>query len=122
MIIAADSTPLIHLSTVSDLGLLQKLSGRILIPEAVRGEIVAGGPGLMRQAHFLLMDERRAVTHARFLGIEVLRTLGIYDYAKRLGLIKAVRPKIDALRQQGFWLSEKDYQEAIRSFGEHDPQ
>ena len=46
MIIAADSTPLIHLSTVSDLGLLQKLFGRILIPEAVRGEIVAGGPGL----------------------------------------------------------------------------
>ena len=46
MIVAADSTPLIHLSTVSDLGLLQKLFGKILIPEAVRGEIVAGGPRL----------------------------------------------------------------------------
>ena len=162
MTVVADSTPLIHLSRISDLTLLRKLFGGILIPEAVQREVVIEGRSLpgarqvseaigdwievvrvsdpvaissliaernldrgeaeaivltqSRRADFLLMDERRAVACARSLGLEVFRTLAIYDYAKRLGVIQKIRPKIDSLRRLGFWLSEKDYEDVLRTF------
>jgi len=65
-------------------------------------------------AHLALLDEERAVAYARRLGMNVLRTVGVYMEAKRLGLIPSVREKLDRLRQEGFWLKEKDYEAILK--------
>ena len=69
-------------------------------------------------AHLTLLDEERAVAYARRLGMNVLRTAGVYMEAKRLGLIPWVREKLDRLRQEGFWLKDEDYEAIIRQAGE----
>lgn len=71
-----------------------------------------------RQADLILMDDQRAVTVARRLGLEVLRTPGLYRLAKARGLIEAVRPRLDRLRQFGFWLSDRDRDRVLREAGE----
>ena len=43
MTVISDSTPLIHLSAVSDVSLLRDLFGTIVIPEAVFHEVVTAG-------------------------------------------------------------------------------
>ena len=45
MTVVSDSTPLIHLSSVGDLGLLRDLFGRIKISQAVFHEVVTYGRG-----------------------------------------------------------------------------
>ena len=45
MIVVVDSTPLIHLSSASDLVLLKNLFGSVIIPPAVHDEVVAQGKG-----------------------------------------------------------------------------
>lgn len=45
MIVVCDSSPIIGLSAVGKLSLLQQLYGKILIPESVAREIATGGPG-----------------------------------------------------------------------------
>jgi hypothetical protein len=66
----------------------------------------------------VLLDDRAAVLWARDLGLTVLPTATIYTHAKRRGLIPAVRPKLDQLRQAGFWLKAADHQEILRLVGE----
>ena len=46
MIIVADAGPLIHLSKIGHLHLLQELYGRIIVPAAVYEEVVVRGAGL----------------------------------------------------------------------------
>ena len=45
MIVVSDASPIIGLAAVGRLGLLQDLYGRVLMPEAVREEVAAAGPG-----------------------------------------------------------------------------
>jgi uncharacterized protein len=70
------------------------------------------------RAQLLLLDEQRAVEYARGLGMNVMRTGGIYVEAKRLGLIEAIRGRLDQLRQEGFWLKERDYERILKEAGE----
>ena len=44
MIVVSDTSAIINLAAVGQLHLLSQLYGTVLIPRAVRGEIVAGGP------------------------------------------------------------------------------
>lgn len=69
-------------------------------------------------AHLLLADDRRAVEVARDLGYEVLRTPGIYKLAKEAGLVSEGRPRLDRLRETGFWLSKRAYYSVLRDVGE----
>jgi predicted nucleic acid-binding protein len=69
-------------------------------------------------AEALLVDEQRAVALARRLGLPVVRTTALYVAAKRLGLLETVRPKLDALRAFGFWLSDAGYASVLRAAGE----
>ena len=48
-------------------------------------------------------------------------TAAVVALAKRTGVIDQVRPVIDQLRQQGFRLSEKLYEEVLRAAGEWPP-
>ena len=66
----------------------------------------------------LLLDEQRAVTYARSLGLKVVRTPLIYTEAKLRGRIITVREKLDALRREDFWLKDRDYEAILKTAGE----
>jgi uncharacterized protein len=70
------------------------------------------------RASMILMDDRLAVMHARALGFRVSPTVAIYIRAKRLGLIKSVKDKVDQLRSVGFHLSERDHRAVLTAAGE----
>jgi predicted nucleic acid-binding protein len=64
-----DSTPIIALALIGELELLHRLYGQVVIPPAVRRELLGGGPGAigraeLRQAPWIqvipLQDSRRA--------------------------------------------------------------
>lgn len=44
-IVVVDTSPLIYLSSLGDILILKELFGKILIPEAVRKEVMSGGKG-----------------------------------------------------------------------------
>ncbi len=69
-------------------------------------------------AVLLLVDERRAVRHARQAGIRIMRTPMVFAEAKRLGLIASFREKLEQLRQTGFWLSDRDLQIIVQQVEE----
>ena len=66
----------------------------------------------------LLMDERRGVKCARSRGMTVIRTPLIYADAKILGLVANIRLKLDALRVNGFHLSDSHYEMILEELGE----
>jgi predicted nucleic acid-binding protein len=66
----------------------------------------------------LLMDDSDGVRHAVALGLNVIRTPGIYRLAKEKGFVPAVAPKLAELRAAGFWLSDEHYRMILQSIGE----
>jgi predicted nucleic acid-binding protein len=66
----------------------------------------------------LLMDDGDGIKSALAVGANVIRTPGIYRLAKNTGLVKAVRPKLDHLRNAGFWLRDEHYRKILESVGE----
>lgn len=70
------------------------------------------------QVTLVLLDEDRAVRHARALGLSVLRTVGVLLQAKTQHLLPEVKPPLDTLRTLGFRLSAQVYQQALQYAGE----
>jgi hypothetical protein len=66
----------------------------------------------------ILLDEARAVQHARAMGLPVLRTVGLLLQGKAQGHLHLVQPDLDHLRLVGFRLSEAVYKSALRHAGE----
>ena len=67
----------------------------------------------------LRIDEVRGRRVATRLGLDVLDTAGVLLRAKRRGLVPAVRPLLDALREQhSFRLSNALYEQVAREAGE----
>jgi predicted nucleic acid-binding protein len=71
-----------------------------------------------RGAALVLIDEEQGSRRAEAMGFPVLRTVGILLQAKASGLIAAVKESLDALRAEGFRLSDEAYREALRKAGE----
>lgn len=112
MIVVSDTSALINLAAVGQLDLLRQLYGRVLIPTAVRAEILS-------KADLLLLDERRARQVAANLGVKVAGLIGVLLEAKHRRLLPAVKPVLDALiRQAGFWISHTLYDRTLQVAGE----
>ncbi|HLL73696.1 MAG TPA: DUF3368 domain-containing protein [Pyrinomonadaceae bacterium] len=70
------------------------------------------------QGHTIVLDDSQARAAARNLGLKVVGTIGILLKAKRGGVIPAIRPVIEALELNGFYLSDALREEALRLAGE----
>jgi predicted nucleic acid-binding protein len=65
-----------------------------------------------------ILDDLAARHCAASLGIPTQGTLGLMVVAKQLGLIPEVRPLIDAVRQAGFYVSDRLVERVLRTAGE----
>jgi len=66
----------------------------------------------------LLIDERKGRQIARNMGIRITGTLGILLQAKKLGLIKNIKPLLDRLITENIRISESLYSSILEQAGE----
>lgn len=66
----------------------------------------------------LVIDERLGREAGRRLGLTVSGTIGVLLEGKRRGLLPKILPQLEAMRQQGYWLSDELLALAVRLSGE----
>lgn len=87
-----------------------------------RGEAETIVLALELGADLVLLDERAGRRIAQHMGLKVMGVGGILLRAKSLGMIQAIQPLLDALREQaGFYLSQSVYEEILAQAGELNP-
>lgn len=69
-------------------------------------------------AAWVILDERPARRLAQSLGLSVMGTLGLLLAGKRRGLIGNVKPCLDSLLQQGFYIAPHLYKKVVTDAGE----
>lgn len=75
---------------------------------------------LAHEKHALLIiDERLGRSAARKLGLTITGVVGLLIKAKRAGYIPEVLPLLHALRERGYWLSDKILEVAAKQAEEH---
>ena len=80
-----------------------------------RGEAETIALAMQSSAGLILMDERKGRRIAREIyGFAVVGTGRVLIEAKKSGLIPAVRPLIDQMRDHGYWLSDRIVAEILR--------
>jgi len=99
----------VHRSAVSNRALVVALQR-----DLDRGEAESIALALELDADLVLLDEREGRRAARRLGLRVVGVLGLLLEAKAKGLVPALRPYLDALRERaGFYLSDGVYDYAL---------
>lgn len=91
---------------------------RLLLPVLDRGEAEVIALALERQAKLVLLDELTGRKVAQSLEMPVTGTVGILIRAKQKGLIPAVGPLLEKMRQCGIRYSERFIQAVLREVGE----
>ena len=84
------------------------------------GEWEALALAIELKADWIILDDLPARRSAEATGLTVIGTLGTLLAAKRAGLLKAVRPELDALLRTSFFLSPQLYDELLRAADEID--
>lgn len=69
-------------------------------------------------ANYVLMDERKGRRMLERLSIPKIGTIGILLRAKQEGVIEALRPELEKLRQYGFSLDPFLFDEVVKQAGE----
>ncbi len=69
-------------------------------------------------AVLVLLDETQAREKARSMGLPLTGTLGVLMRARRNGMLGSLRPVLDRLRQESFWIDERLYRKALEAVGE----
>ena len=110
----AIQAPWIRVQAVQDRRLVEALQ-----LELDKGEAEAIALAVERSADLLLIDELAGRRVAERLQVPTLGLLGVLLYAKRKGIIEAVRPILDELVQKaGFWVGKELYTRVLREAGE----
>jgi predicted nucleic acid-binding protein len=94
------------------------LDPRVLAWDLGSGETAVISLALSSPGAEVIIDDLQARKCASGLGLRVRGSLGVLLLAKHEGLISAVAPLIGALRDDGFYLSEALYRDALREAGE----
>jgi uncharacterized protein len=145
--VVADSTCLIGLERIEHLDILPALFEPILIPPAVQQEFGISLPWLQVEVPTdqgmvvalkmlvdqgeaeaialayqrklqIILDDRQARSVARNMGISFIGTVGVLVKAKQAALIPALKPLLDELELNGFYLNAALKAEAINIVGE----
>ncbi len=103
----------IEVRSPTDAPFLQLLRGELDDGEA-EGIALAAEVG----AGLILLDETQARQRARSVGLRTTGTLGILVRAREEGHLDALRPVLDRLRRESFWISERLYRRALGGVGE----
>jgi predicted nucleic acid-binding protein len=72
----------------------------------------------LASAGLLLIDDQAGRRAARQLGIAVTGVVGVLLKAKQDGHLSLIRPVVEAIRRQGYWLSDALVETAARLAGE----
>lgn len=98
--------------------LSQTIGSQILSASLGAGESEALSLALELKASLLILDERPARRLAGALGVPVIGTLGLLLKAKSLALIAELKPHLEVLLEQDFWISPALYKQVLKSAGE----
>ncbi len=66
-----------------------------------------------RNANLIIMDDGLARRHAKYLNMTVTGTIGVLLRAKDNGLIDFIRPILEKLVQNGFYISDNIYRKVL---------
>ncbi|MFN7119829.1 MAG: DUF3368 domain-containing protein [Saprospiraceae bacterium] len=99
--------------TPQDIKLVNKL-----LAELDLGEAQAIALALETNADYLLIDEKDGRLVAEDYHIPIVGTLGILLSAKQAKLINSIKSEMNALRQIGFWVSDRLYDKMLTISGE----
>jgi predicted nucleic acid-binding protein len=66
----------------------------------------------------IVLDDLDARRYARRSGLKPIGTLGLLLAAKRIGLITAIKPEVEALNKAGFYASQPLIAEILKEAGE----
>jgi predicted nucleic acid-binding protein len=69
-------------------------------------------------ADWVLMDEKKGRRKLTQLGLKKIGTVGILLKAKQVGLLSAIRPELERLRQQSFSISQAVIDAVLRQANE----
>lgn len=145
--VVSDSTCLIGLERIGELNILPALFDSVMIPPEVGREfgntfswlqienltsntlamalrlIVDSGEAeaiaLASEKNCLLIsDDKQARAAAKRLSISVIGTIGVLVRAKNSGVVSAIKPILDILEQNGFFISRALREEALKIVGE----
>ena len=101
--------------------LTQPIAPLVLRANLGAGESEALSLAVEIRADLLFVDERAGRRVAAALGLSVVGTLGVLLAAKRTGHIAEVRPLVDELLRQGFWVAPRLVKQALLAAGEEGP-
>ena len=99
--------------TVSDHAYVQTLRQQV-----DRGEAEAIALARELSADWLLIDELLGRDVAAQEGLPFTGIIGVLLVAKQSGLLSEIRPSLDALRTNDFWISQRLYLDILRHVGE----
>lgn len=145
--VVSDSTCLIGLERVGELEILPALFDSVMIPPEVEREFAGSFEWLKiknLQSNFLVMalqmvvdageaeaialasekncllisDDKQARAAAKRLGVSVIGTAGILIRAKQNGIISVIKPILDNLELNNFFISRALREEVLRIVGE----
>ena len=103
----------IEIKTVKD-----KTQVSFLMGSLDRGEAEVLALARELEADLILLDEEKARKSAVIAGFNVMGLLGLFNLAKKIGLIHDVRPLINELMTKKFRISDKVIEEALKKAGE----
>ena len=145
--VVSDSTCLIGLERIGELNILPALFDPIMIPPEVEREfgskfswlqlenltgsllvaalrltVDAGEAEAIALASekncLLISDDKQARAAAKRLGVAVIGTVGVLVRAKQNGVVTAIKPILDDLELNSFFISQALREEALKLVGE----
>ena len=106
------SLPWLEVAVPSDQGMVMAL--KMLVDQAEAEAIALA----YERGHQIILDDRQARTVARNMGVLFIGTVGVLVTAKHKGAIPTLKPMLEALELNGFYLSEALKAEALQLAGE----
>lgn len=95
-----------------------RLAVEVLLDELDLGEAETIVLARELGADWVLMDEKKGRRKLTQMGLKKIGTAGILLKAKQVGLLPAVRPELEQLRQRGFSISQSVIDAVLRQANE----